>query len=424
MTEEESPDKKPNPSPALRQFGEELEALKQSLEASMMLFGMIHSDTSQKLKDFAKEKCDDFEENDDGFKVSVSPENLTDFKRIEKRVNSIRSSTRLLPRNFLVALLCTYDAFLGKLIRFVFELRPEILDKSERTVTYSELLEFASVDSAREHLVEKETESILRKSHVEHFDWLERNIGCSFNSGLESWPRFVELTQRRNLFVHTDGVVSSQYLKVCREHKCDIPKDRTVGTKLSVPKGYFNDSFDCLYEIGIKLTQVIWRRLSKDSLKDAGFDLIDTTISLIENRHYNVAIRVLEFFTSKDAKHDEESTRRVHIINLAQSYKWAGLEEDCKRTLERCDWSGWEDKFKLAIHVLEDDWETSFKIMKKLAHDDEYSKSSYREWPLFKGLRKAEGFKECYKECYGEDFPTQESITKPDEVEQGDEDND
>lgn len=33
-------------------------------------------------------------------------------------------------------------------------------------------------------------------------------------------------------------------------------------------------------------------------------------------------------------------------------------------------------------------------------------RDSYREWPLFKGLRKAEGFTECYKECYDEEFST------------------
>ena len=191
------------PGPILKQFGEELEALKQSFELSTGLFSILHQVESQNFKNFAKNKGKDFEEDESGFKVTVGPENWTEFKRFERRANSTRSSTRLIPRNFLVALFCTYDAFLGKLIRYVFELNPKILDSSERMLTYSDLLSFTDVHEAKEHLIEKETESILRKSHVEHFRWFEKNLGCSFTKGLESWPVFVELAQRRNLFVHT-----------------------------------------------------------------------------------------------------------------------------------------------------------------------------------------------------------------------------
>lgn len=421
---EEKPEEQRSPSEALRQFGEELEALKQSLETSMMFFGIIQDGESKKLKKFAKENGQDFEENEDGFKVSLGPQYNSEFKRIQKSLRSIQSSTRLLPRNLLVALLCTYDAFLGKLLRYVFETRPQILDASERTITYSELIEFSDVQAARENLIEKETEAILRKSHVEHFNWLEKKLGCSFNKGLKSWPTFVELTQRRNLFVHTDGIVSSQYLKVCGEHKCRLPEELEVGTKLSVPKDYFNTSFACLYEIGIKLTQVIWRRLSKEALKEAGQDLIETTISLIENGHYNVAINVLEFFTGRDIRHDEESTLRVHVINLAQSYKWSGQDEKCREVLEKYDWSGWGDRFKLAIQVLREEWDGVFKTMRRLSHDDEFGKLSYSEWPIFRKLREVDGFKECYKDCYGEDFPTRQSVKKSEEIEPDGEDPD
>ena len=344
--------------------------------------------------------------------VTFPAEKWTDFKRAERRMRTSISSTVLIPRNFLVALICTYDAFLGKLLRYIFEIKPEILDASERTITYSDLLEFQDIEAARNHLIEKETEAILRKSHIEHFAWLEKHLNCSFTNGLKSWPTFVELTQRRNLFVHADGIISSQYLSMCKDHKCELSADCVVGTKLAVPEKYFKESYKCLYEIGIKLTQILWRRLDKSGLNAAGSNLVETTINLIENQDYDIAIRVLEFFTSKDAKHDDESMKRVHVINLAQSYKWSNRPDDCKMLLDSYDWSGWEDKFRLALFVLNDNWDESFACMRRLAHNAKFSKSSYRDWPLLKELRRQDNFPTVFNECYNEDFSSRESVSK------------
>ena len=42
--------------------------------------------------------------------------------------------------------------------------------------------------------------------------------------------------------------------------------------------------------------------------------------------------------------------------------------------------------------------------MRRLKHDNNFSKSYYKEWPLFKKLREEPDFLEVYKECYGEIF--------------------
>jgi len=416
MTAETNPE--PNsPSKFLRQYGDELEALKDSLMQSMTLFRIIHSEETKRFREFAKNNGTEFSEDEKGFRVTIGSKYLTDFKRIEKRVNRVDFSFRLIPRNFLVALLCTYDAFLGKIFRYILTCKPEILNGSERSLTYADLVRFGDLEYAKEYIIEKEIESILRQSHVDHFTWLERKLNCSFRSGLEIWPQFVELTQRRNLFVHSDGVVSSQYLTVCRDHGCAIPSDVQVGSRLNVPQDYFEKSFECLYEIGIKLTQVVWRKLNPKEIKDAGTDLVDVTLNLIENRHYQVAIKVLSFFIQKEMKHDEESTKRIHVINLAQAYKWSGNDKQCISLLDSYDWSGWEDKFRLAIHVLKEEWSDAFSCMRRLVHNNEFDRQSYRSWPLFKQLRKHNQFPSVYKECYAEDFPRIESVAKTPELE-------
>lgn len=269
-------------------------------------------------------------------------------------------------------------------------------------------MRFSNLDAAREYIIEKEVEAVIRKSHAEQFSWLKEKLGTPFNKELKSWPAFIELTERRNLFVHCDGCVSSQYLNVCSEYKCDIAPQLRVGDQLDVAPKYFREAYQCIYEIGVKLAHVIWRKLSPDHLEGSDKNIIGMSYSLIEKRQYDIAIRLLDFFTQSQMKHASDSDRRMMIINRAQAYKWSKDNENCQKILASVDWSASEDKFKLAVAVLQDRYDDAYSLMRRLKHDDSFHRVFYKDWPLFKGLRKQEGFASIYEECYGEPFNVQQ----------------
>ena len=123
-------------------------------------------------------------------------------------------------------------------------------------MTFADLNTFKSIEEAREFIIEKEVESVLRKSHSEHFTYLENKIGMPLKKDLPIWKTFIEITERRNLFVHCDGIVSSQYIKVCKENKC-YQKDIELNERLTVKLDYFQLAYECLYEITTKLTHTI-----------------------------------------------------------------------------------------------------------------------------------------------------------------------
>jgi hypothetical protein len=111
-------------------------------------------------------------------------------------------------------------------------------------------------------------------------------------------------------------------------------------------------------------------------------------------------------------KHENESTERVIIINLAQCYKWQNNQKKCKEILERFDWSAAEDRFKLAHAVLNDDFDRAFRLMRRLKHDEGFLKKYYKDWPLFQSLRKHESFGQVYTDCYGEEFKIEGGLAK------------
>ena len=43
------------------------------------------------------------------------------------------------------------------------------------------------------------------------------------------------------------------------------------------------------------------------------------------------------------------------LVNLAQTYKWQGLEKDCRDLLRSQDWEATSDDFRLCVAVLEDE---------------------------------------------------------------------
>ena len=338
QTESTKSEQKSSPSSsfigsALDQYCRELESLRNSFRQVMALFSMLLINTDKKMTKFIDDYGKDKVEEASTVKFTLDGDKRSDFGRIKKEMNSVQFARRLMPRNFIVALICCYDSFFGKILRYIFMVRPQILDSSERTLKYSDLLEFADIPVAREYLVEKEVESVIRKSHIEHFDWLEKKLKTSFNKNLRSWPDFVELTERRNLFVHTDGVVSSQYLQVCKQHKCDMDPNIRAGKSLGVSREYFENAYMCLYEIGFKLAHVIWRKLQKEEIPKIDSNLIERTYDLIVGGDYEIAARILEFFTQSDIPHEKDSKVRIMTINLAQSYKWRKTNPRLKKYL-------------------------------------------------------------------------------------------
>ena len=146
-------------------------------------------------------------------------------------------------RHFVISLVSQYDSFLGRIMRFIFAVRPDLLNVLEKPLKYSDLVQFADINAAKEYVIEKEVETVIRKSHTEQFAWLTEKLKAPFNKGLQSWPTFVEVTERRNLFVHCDGRVSSQYLQICADHKCAIEPGLSVGDRLEASHNYFENAY-------------------------------------------------------------------------------------------------------------------------------------------------------------------------------------
>jgi len=336
-----------------------------------------------------------------------------EVRELIRQHKHLRITATFLPKSFIVTLVSQYDAFLGRLIRLLFHYQPNLLLSSEASLTYPQLVRFDSINEARDYIVEKISENVLRSSHTGQIDWLEKKLKISLRKGLDIWPKFVELTERRNLFVHTDGRMSSQYLGVCAEHGVQLPDDLQKDDFLNVSSEYFLEACDIIFEMGVKLAHVLWRKIVPDEREIADANLNVICYELLRAEQHELALTLLEFATDTIKKHSSEEIYLYMFVNRAQALKWLGADDECRELISSVDWSAKRLVFKLAYAVLSEDIDQAAVYMKKLGPtNDDIDQNDYHEWPLFRRFRESPQFLEAYKSLFEEDY--QELVTEDD----------
>lgn len=382
-----------------------IDSLYQTFPMVNLILKVTQMTSQKKRKEYIEENGIVTTDEEGNETTKLDSKYVNKFLDLDKKAQNSFLAHRIIQRNFIVSLISQFDAYIGSLIRKIFVIQPELLNSSEKNLSFSKLSEYKSIEEAKEYIIEKEIESVLRDSHTSQFLWLEKKLEMPLTKDLPSWCDFIEITERRNLFVHSNGIVSNQYISVCDKHKVSFEKAITIGDELNVNDEYFIKAYNCIYEIGVKLSQVIWRKLLPTDLDDADATLNEIIYNLLQRKEYKLAIRLSEFATVTLKKHSSQETKLVFIINKAQAYKWDEQEDVCNKLVNGMDWSAMSDKFKLSKALLLDDYETVYKLMKKIGISrDELPQEGYKEWPLFKKIREEVTFKDTYKEIFGEEY--------------------
>lgn len=407
----------------LPNFGDEIDNFIKHIEAQSdmvpLVMGLVSTKLIQesRLVDKYIKENEIIEKKDDKNKQKVNllipNDKIKGFFELTQKVETTSLAFELLPKNFVVSFVSQYDAYLGNMIKTLFYVKPELLNSSEKNMQFSDLLDFISIKEARGFIIEKEIESVLRESHLKQFQWLENKLNMTLRKDLPSFSDFIEITERRNLFVHCNGVISRQYIENCKEHNVKNIEKAEIGVKLTASPNYYSKCYSVLFEIGVKLGHVLWRKLQPGQIKEADIHLNNVCYNLLVKGHNKLALNLLSFATEVLKKHYDQEIVCIFTINKALAHYLSDKKKEAKDILSKHDWSATNDKFKLAISVLNEEFEESIELMKSIGDSNkDINKDTYREWPLFRTLRKREDFKSTYKEIFNEELVYIESKPK------------
>ena len=391
-------------------FAKSMEAFHESLPNQMGYLAYSRDRKSKRLVTLAKNYGNVVEATSDKPEEVNFPLHIASIaNRFYRGVENLDRALELVPRSFLMTIVSQYDAFLSQLITAMYYAKPEMLSGSDKRLSFSELIDFGSIDKARSYIIEKEAEGLLRESHAKQFEILESKLNISLRKRLDIWPKFIEITERRNLFTHTDGIVSTQYIAVCKAHSVKFNDDIILGNKLKLSREYCTHAYEVLFEIGVKLGNTIWRKLLPDELEEADNSLNTICYDLLLRKEYKLAQSLLDYAVDLPNPFSEQY-RRMFVINRAQAYKYDGKVELAKSIIDSEDWSSCSKVFEICLSALADDHKKTAKIMLSLKESPEIGKHGYLTWPIFKTFRESEEFIETYKLTFGEDYISSDAI--------------
>ncbi|HYD82610.1 MAG TPA: hypothetical protein VEA63_01130 [Opitutus sp.] len=333
---------------------------------------------------------------------AIAEEHLHIVDRAAIAFHTARVFTRFMPKMLLAALIARYDAFLAQLIEALFYSKPEMARGLASKISFEEILDLGSIEDARRFMVEREAENVLRNSHDEQLKWFEEVTKLKTRKHITNYAAFIELCERRNLLVHTDGRVSSTYLNNLARH--GIPSDELkVGDQLHVSRQYYGDAVAKLIEVGTKLALSCWEKFAPGEREKLESRLIHLTFELIVHRHYKLAVNVLAYVLDNKKTWADDDNRLICLMNYANAMKLSGDSEEAARILSTDDWSTKDRLFRVCVAAVRDDVEECVLQMKALGVSKQLTASAYKFWPVFKNVKEDARFVSAVKDIYGDD---------------------
>jgi len=369
------------------------------------LAAQIRKQQSEKLgKEIEKIKVSLEHEPDDSILESKEIEKTYQTLRMAERISSSKLP-QTVERSLFLGLFSAFDVFTGDLISAIYDKKPELFNSMGKTISVAEILKYSSINDLKKVILNDKIETFRRNSYVEQFKELESDFDIKLRE-FPHWPNFVECAQRRNILMHSDGIVSEQYLKVCQDEGYKIPSDLITGTQLKLGAEYFFSSCDLMIEIAVKLGQTLWRKVFPEELEDAESHLTKVIYDCLEREKWKLTL-ILGEFSINQKKSGKEINKRIDIINYSIALKYSEQKDKVRSFLSKYDWSSQVNDLKLAEAVMLEDYDKAAEVMIKIGKQGELvTRTGYHIWPLFREFRATKQFAQAYQKVYDVPFIT------------------
>ena len=170
-------------------------------------------------------------------------------KAVEDRVKYHGAALRLLYETTVQQLVNSYERLIGDIARSHILENTEAAAK-EQSLTYEQILDFASLDEVKRAVVEAQVTDLIRnRSTLEQLQWLQTQLKIDVRAQGKGVDAFRGLELRRHAIVHAGGIATSEYLrrlKVLGEHE-SAPE----GKPLELSSTYIENAWDVVYALGI-----------------------------------------------------------------------------------------------------------------------------------------------------------------------------
>ena len=332
-----------------------------------------------------------------------NPRSHADMREFLVHVKRMRQGERMFRQGVIMSIVSKFDEFLVGVLGVAYRKNAGWLKNPDKKVSYKKLLEIASLEALKEEIVVQEVDSLMRGSHYNQITFLDQRLKLGIEEGFSGWKKFLEATERRNLFAHTGGIVSPDYLKNCSEWGIALDKRVKEGAALSAGDDYIRAAVDCFYELSVRIAQASARRMFPECIDDLDRSLNAHSVELLKEERWDLAERLFTFAMKipKDLSSSGE-VKYYFLLNKCIALKFSG--KDFTTLLNSIDWGPFHPKYHFAVSVLEDRFDDADRLMRTQAVIDEIPEGAFIEWPLLREFRETDVFKSAYSDLFGRDF--------------------
>ncbi|WP_429842381.1 hypothetical protein [Brevibacillus sp. FIR094] len=353
------------------------------------------------------EKIEDFQK-----KHGEVPRNLTEFMekfkdefiKIFSDNNSVLAFAQLsatgeklplLYQSSLISLIVSFELLIARIIDSIISKFPQSIGLHKKQLSLETIRSIGNLNDVERFLVESEVQQLMFGGYKEWLKFFKDIIKIPTKRLDLLEANINEIFSRRNLLVHSGGIVNSVYLSRVDE---DLTNDLKVGDKLDVSKEYLNTALELFEKYGVLLVFETWKKLDKSAV-DRSFFLDYYCSMLFDAERWEFASEI-SLFRMEDNQNARE--RLIGKINYWMCQKWLGNIEKVRKEITTEDFSANTRDFQLCKLALLDQKDEFFKLLEK-AYPSEIREHDLLNWPIFKELRNTPEFEEFIKKNFAVD---------------------
>ncbi len=345
-------------------------------------------------------------------KIKKNHENYLILQELNKQLKITSSAINVIPISLFISLIVYFEKFCKDLMWDIYKVKPETFALKDKTITLGEALE-KGVGLATELKAKKFIKDSV-EDRLKFFDWFDQITQCEIKND-PLFKKVVEVSLRRNLFVHNNGKIDGMYLEALAGHQ--IKHKFKEGDIIEIDQkfiGYFIRACNYLRAMGVILTLCAWKKFKPYDCEDADQFLCTLNFDFLKKRN-NAFVHILsEFSKNKLEANSKPLYVWMYRINLALALKQGGSLKEALKILDSTDWTGCDKIFTLAIYVIKKDYGNAKKLMTKIGKKSKVfgpMEDNYKTWPLFKDFITSKQFLLTYKSIFGKNFHLKASFT-------------
>jgi hypothetical protein len=287
------------------------------------------------------------------------------------------SQAMLLYRGALATIVVLFEDVVAQLLRAYYRRYPQAIS-SEKTLTLGELNSVDSIEAARELIVEREIDAVLRRGLLEQMDHFHNRlkIGPEAPTGLTA--RFIEVVERRNLFVHNQGRVDRRYLDSVPA-AISAKFQAQPGKDLLLSEEYLLEAIDIADALSLRLIGSCWRKWSSSQGADLFLQL--RIQDALAARRYRLFKDLAAYVRSLDRPSDLFSG--LCALQGALDLRETGDTAAMRQLLGQIDWAAAPRVFVLAVHLLLNEREEFEQLLRTSIEAGDVTMPEIEEWPWF-----------------------------------------